>query len=111
MKLHLRSLLPRIPAGFLQQLRRELAPVVSARRVDEVRVTLDRPEQASPPWQLSVHLVTPGPDLMAHARGHTVAAAIAEAARELREQLRRRRVKMTRRLRSLGAPRGPVARA
>ena len=31
--------------------------------------------------------------------------------RELREQLRRRRDKMTRRLRSLGAPRGPVARA
>ncbi|MBS0657640.1 MAG: HPF/RaiA family ribosome-associated protein [Verrucomicrobia bacterium] len=111
MKLSLKSLLPRIPAGFLQQLRRELAPVVTARRIDEVRVTLDRPEQASPPWQLSVHLVTPGPDLTAHARGHTVAAAISQAAAELREQLRRRRDKVTRRLRSIGAPRGSVARA
>ena len=62
----------------------------SARRIDEANVRLVRLENASPAYQVNVHLVTPGPDVFAESRDHTLRAAFAKAVAQLRSQITRR---------------------
>ena len=71
-----------------------------ARQIDEANVRLIRLENASPAYQVHVHLVTPGPDVFAEGRDHTVRAAFAKAMAQLREAIRRRSAKRLQRLKS-----------
>ncbi len=71
-----------------------------ARQVDEANVRLMRLENASPAYQVNVHLVTPGPDVFAESRDHTLRAALAKAINQLREQITRRASKRLQRIKS-----------
>ena len=53
------------------------------RRMDEAVVQITKHEEASPAWEVKIHLVTLGPDLTAVTRDHTMAAAFAKNVAEL----------------------------
>ena len=78
-----------------------------ARQIDEANVRLERLENASPAYQVNVHLVTPGPDVFAESRDHTLRAAFEKVIKQLREQITSRATKRLQRLKSnLSARRG-----
>lgn len=78
-----------------------------ARQIDEANIRLERLENASPAYHVSVHLVTPGPDVFAESRDHTLQAAFAKAFRQLRDQISSRTTKRLQRIKSkLKARRG-----
>ena len=58
-----------------------------ARQIDEANIRLERLANASPAYQVKVHLVTPGPDVFAESRDHTLRAAFAKAVKQLRAQI------------------------
>lgn len=77
------------------------------RRIDEANVRLVRLENSSPAYQVHVHLVTPGPDVFAESRDHTLRAAFGKAMTQLREQITSRATKRLQRFKSnLKARRG-----
>lgn len=71
-----------------------------ARQIDEANIRLVRLEDASPAYQVNVHLVTPGPDVYAETRDHTLRAAFAKAMAQLKEQITDRATKRLQRIRS-----------
>ena len=71
-----------------------------ARQIDEANIRLVRLEDASPAYHVNVHLVTPGPDVYAETRDHTLRAAFAKAMAQLREQITSRTTKRLQRLKS-----------
>ena len=78
-----------------------------ARQIDEANIRLVRLENASPAYQVNVHLVTPGPDVFAETRDHTLRAAFTKAMAQLREQITNRAAKRVQRLKgNLKARRG-----
>lgn len=77
------------------------------RQIDEANVRLVRLENASPAYQVKVHLVTPGPDVFAESRDHTLRAAFTKAVAQLRGQITSRATKRLQRIKSnLKARRG-----
>lgn len=81
-----------------------------ARQIDEATVRLVRLPEGSPAYQVKVHLVTPGPDVFAESRDHTLRAAFLKAMEQLRTQIVGRATKRLRRLKSkLNAPRTQAA--
>ena len=80
--LNLRSL-DRIDAWVENQLR----VLGATRQIDEANVRLVRLHDASPAYQVHVHLVTPGSDIFAESRDHTLRAAFAKAMALLHEQI------------------------
>ena len=60
------------------------------RRIDAANVRLARLEASSPAYHVKVHLVTPGPDVFAEGRDHTLRAAFAKAVGKLRQQIAKR---------------------
>ena len=100
--LNIRSL-DRIDAWVETQLR----ALGATRQIDEANVRLVRLLDASPAYQVHVHLVTPGPDVFAESRDHTLRAAFAKAMTQLREQITNRATKRLHRIKSnLKARRG-----
>ncbi len=77
------------------------------RQIDEANVRLVRLENASPAYQVNIHLVTPGPDVFAETRDHTLRAAFTKALAQLREQITSRASKRLQRIKgNLKARRG-----
>jgi len=77
------------------------------RQIDEANVRLTRLKNASPAYQVHVHLVTPGPDVFAESRDHTLRAAFTKAVKQLRETITSRSTKRLQRIKSnLKARRG-----
>lgn len=73
--------------------------------VEEARVRLERRHDLSPPFRVSIHIVTPGPDLQAEDQDHTLVAAIAKVMDALETKIAVREKKKTRRVRgNLQAP-------
>ena len=70
------------------------------RQIDEANIRLIRLENASPAFQVNVHLVTPGPDVFAESRDHTLKAAFEKVMKQLREQITSRATKRLQRLKS-----------
>ncbi len=86
---------------------KQLRMLGTTRQIDEANVRLVRLNDASPAYQVHVHLVTPGPDVFAESRDHTLRAAFAKAMSQLREQITSRATKRLQRLKSnLKARRG-----
>ncbi len=84
------------------------------RQIDEANVRLEWRSEASPPFAVRIHLVTPGPDLVAEGSDHSVRAAFAKAITQLREGMASRAAKRRRRLKGNEAARvgrGRPARA
>jgi ribosome-associated translation inhibitor RaiA len=76
-----------------------------ARQIDEANIRLLRLEHASPAYQVNVHLVTPGPDVFAESRDHTLRAAFVKVMKQLRDQITSRDTKRSQRLKSKLQPR------
>jgi ribosomal subunit interface protein len=74
-------------------------------RIDEAHVRLECRFESSPPFGVRIHLVTPGPDVFAEGRDHTIHAAIHKALGEIESRLDHREAKRQQRARSnLQAP-------
>ncbi len=69
-------------------------------QIDEARVRLECLCEKSPPYRVAIHIVTPGPDVEAEGRDHTLRAAIGKAFLDLEDRLRDREHKSSRRVRS-----------
>lgn len=69
-------------------------------RIDEARVVVKRQVDASPPFCITAHLVTPGPDVMAEAKDHTLRAALGKLMRSIGAKIRHRARRKNRRHRS-----------
>ena len=73
-------------------------------QIDEARVRLEWHFQDSPAFSVHVHLVTPGPDVFAERRDHTIRAAIEKVMADVEAKVGRRHEKRRQRIRSnLGA--------
>ena len=68
-------------------IQRQILALGSSRKIDEANIRLARLENASPAFHVSAHLVTPGPDVFAEARDHTLQAAFNKAVAQLREKI------------------------
>ena len=79
---------------------KQLRALGTIRQIDEANVRLVRLKDASPAYQVHVHLVTPGPDVFAESRDHTLRAAFAKAMSQLHEQITSRASKRLQRLKS-----------
>lgn len=76
--------------------------------IEEARVRLECSHALSPQYRVSIHLVTPGPDLLAGERDHTLPAAIEKAMTRLEARLDHREAKRRQRMRgNLRAPTTP----
>ena len=76
MKLKIQHRLHQPSPAFTALLEREFAALSVHLRIDEARVLVERLPDASPPFRMSAHLVTPGPDVFAEASDHTLRAAL-----------------------------------
>jgi len=68
-------------------------------QIDEVNVRLECRHEASPPFSVRIHLVTPGPNLIAEDRDHTLGAALVKVMSQLESALAERVQKRRRRVR------------
>jgi ribosome-associated translation inhibitor RaiA len=70
--------------------RKQILALSPLRQIDEAQVQIARDHEASPPFRVHLHLVTPGPDIAAEARDHTLAAALGKVLRRVTEEIKRR---------------------
>jgi ribosomal subunit interface protein len=82
-------------------------------QIDEANVRLEHQRQLSPPYGVHIHLVTPGPDVVAEAHDHTLAAAMDKVILELEDKINRRTTRHRERLRNqrAAAARGRSSRS
>ena len=74
-------------------------------QIDEANVRLECHFEESPAFSVRVHLVTPGPDVVAESRDHTIRAAVNKVMAALEVKIGGRALKRFRRLRNnLQAP-------
>jgi ribosome-associated translation inhibitor RaiA len=78
---------------------KEIQALEPALRIDEARVSIER-QEGSPPFRISAHLVTPGPDVCAEATDHTLRAALSKLIRRIRDKITHRSLRKGRRRRS-----------
>ncbi len=69
-------------------------------QIDEANIRLEHRRETSPAYRVQVHLVTPGPDMYAEGRDHTLRAAFEKVMAELRGKINGRTFKRQRRRRS-----------
>lgn len=58
-----------------------------ALKIDQAIISLARDEDASPPFQVKAHLITPGPDVFAEGCDHTLQAAFHKLMESLRGKI------------------------
>ena len=84
---------------------KQILALGQVRQIHEANIRLIRLENASPAYQVNVHLVTPGPDVFAESRDHTLRAAFEKVIKQLREQITSRATKRLQKVKSnLSAP-------
>jgi len=79
---------------------KQILALGQARQIDEANIRLVRLENASPAYQVNVHLVTPGPDVFAESRDHTLRAAFAKVMKQLRDTITHRAAKRVHKMKS-----------
>ena len=67
--------------------------------IDEASVRLERHRGTSPAFRVQVHVVTPGPDVLAEGCDHTIRAAIEKVLTELELKINGRALQRMRRVR------------
>lgn len=100
MRLNLQHLNIRSLDSLDSWVEKQILALGRARQIDEANVRLVRLEHASPAFRVNVHLVTPGPDVFAEGRDHTLRAAFAKVMAQLRETITSRATKRRRQLKS-----------
>ena len=78
-------------------------------QIDEANIRLECRLESSPAFGVHIHLVTPGPDVFAEGRDHTIRAAVRKAMSEIESRLGHREAKRRQRVR--GSVKAPAARA
>jgi ribosome-associated translation inhibitor RaiA len=88
---------------------RQILALGRLRQIDEAHVRLACHREVSPAYHVRVHLVTPGPDVIAESNDHTLKAAVQKVIKQLQSTIAGR---VARRLR-MGNNRqpGPTAKA
>jgi ribosome-associated translation inhibitor RaiA len=79
-------------------------------QIDEANVRIAHRRESSPPYQVHVHLVTPGPDVFAEGNDHTLRAAFGKVMRTLGDKLTGRSRKRQQRIRSNLSARSATSR-
>lgn len=72
------------------KVKKQILALGPLRQIDEAKVQIARERDASPPYRVHVHLVTPGPDISAEARDHTFAAALGKVIKTVTEEIKKR---------------------
>ncbi len=103
MKIILRHIHHDPSTSLTTMLEQELETLRPSVQIDEARVLIERRPGASPAFHVGVHLVTPGPDLLAESVDHTLRAAVRKAFDSLESKVDLRALK---RLRTAGASSG-----
>ncbi len=73
--------------GLNPRVRKQILALAPLRQIDKAIVRLAHEHEASPPFRVHVQLVTPGPDVFAEARDHTLAAALDKVTRQLADTI------------------------
>ena len=91
-------------------LREQLLSLARIRKIDAAHLSLERDPEATT-FRVSAHLETPGPDIRAEGRDHTLHAAalrvLVQLQRHIRDRNARRRERLSDRA---GHPRAPMQR-
>jgi ribosome-associated translation inhibitor RaiA len=91
-------------------LRERLLSLARIRRIDAAHLSLERDPEATT-FRVSAHLETPGPDIRAEGRDHTLHAAALRALAQLQRHIRARNARRRERLAARsGHPRTPMQR-
>ena len=69
-------------------------------QIEEANVRLEHRREISPAFRVHVHLVTPGPDVLAEGRDHTIRAAIEKVMADLEQKIAFRWFKRSQRIKS-----------
>jgi ribosome-associated translation inhibitor RaiA len=83
--------------SIAEMLDKELKSLHPVLQISEARVHLERSLTDSPPFSASLHLVTPGPDVIASSTDHTLRAAILKAFQSVADTLEQRHGKSSHR--------------
>ncbi len=83
--------------SIVEMIQNELQALKPDLQIDEARVRLERSLTDSPPFSVSFHLVTPGPDVIVKSSDHTLRAAILKAFDRIAGKIGHRKVKRSRR--------------
>jgi ribosome-associated translation inhibitor RaiA len=59
-------------------------------QIDEARVEFERRWDGAPPYRVGIHIVTPGPDVLAEGEDQTLHAAVLKSLRQLETKARAR---------------------
>ena len=97
MRITLKNLHHKPSPSLIELLEKELAALSTDLHIDEARVLFERRLDASPPFRVTFHLVTPGPDVEAETSDHTLRAALLKAFDALRSKIGHRHLKRARR--------------
>ena len=84
--------------SFTALIEQHLDALGKTRQIDEARIVIERRMEASPPFRVSAHLVTPGPDVLAEAVEHTLRAAFEKTIAQLASVIGSRHLKRARRV-------------
>jgi hypothetical protein len=84
-------------ASIIEIIGKELKSLQPDLQIDEARVHLGRSLTESPPFSVSFHLVTPGPDVIVQATDHTLRAALLKAVAAAKDKIDHRNLKRSRR--------------
>lgn len=97
MKLTLKHLNHQPSMSLIELLEKELEALMPDLHIDEARVLFERRLDASPPFRVAFHLVTPGPDVVVEAADHTLRAALRKTVDSARAKIGRRHLKRAQR--------------
>jgi ribosome-associated translation inhibitor RaiA len=84
MKLNLQHVNVRSQDGLDRWVEEQILALGQTRQIDEATVRLECRFDQSPCFAVRIHLATPGPDLFAESRDHTLRAAFTKALGKLR---------------------------
>jgi ribosome-associated translation inhibitor RaiA len=103
MKLTLQHLSIRPTHALDSWVEKQIVSLQPRLRIDQALVRLVRHRESSPPYRVQIHLVTPGPDVVAEGHDHTLQAAFNKVMAQLRNKITSRLAKQIKRTK------GPLA--
>jgi ribosome-associated translation inhibitor RaiA len=100
MKLTLKHVNIRSTNALDSWVEKQILALGEARQVDEANIELSHHADDSPAYEARVHLVTPGPDIFAEARDHTIRAAFKKVSAQLHKGIATRAARPAERART-----------
>ncbi len=97
MNIRLRRIHPPSAVKTTTLLRERLLSLARVRKIDAAHLSLERDPEATT-FRVSAHLETPGPDIRAEARDHTLHGAALRALAQLQRHIRNRNARRRERL-------------